>query len=111
VSLGRLVRPDVAKELAMTGRMVDGEEAVRIGLATRVSATPYEDAMALAREIAAKSPEAVRGVKYLLDRGGTVDLADQFAEERRVIGSLIGSANQREAVTAFFEKRDPVFTD
>ncbi|MFI5041622.1 MAG: crotonase/enoyl-CoA hydratase family protein [Acidimicrobiales bacterium] len=111
VALSRLVRPDVAKELAMTGRIVDGEEAVRIGLATRVSATPYDDAMALAREIAAKSPAAVRGVKHLLDSARTADVAHQFAEERRVIGTLIGSPNQREAVTAYFEKREPVFID
>ncbi|GAC1588197.1 MAG: crotonase/enoyl-CoA hydratase family protein [Acidimicrobiales bacterium] len=111
VMLGRLVRPDVAKELAMTGRMVDGEEAVRIGLATRVSEHPHADAMTLAREIAGRSPEAVRGIKFLVDHAGEASPAEQFAEERRVIGSLIGSANQREAVTAYFEKRDPVFSD
>ncbi|GAC1306266.1 MAG: crotonase/enoyl-CoA hydratase family protein [Acidimicrobiales bacterium] len=111
VMLSRLVRPDVAKELAMTGRMVGGEEAVRIGLATRVAETPYDDAMKLAREIAGRSPEAVRGVKFLIDHAGEASPAAQFAEERRVIGSLIGSANQREAVTAYFEKREPVFRD
>ena len=111
VMLSRLVRPDVAKELAMTGRMVDGEEAVRIGLATRVSDNPHADAMTLAREIAGRSPEAVRGIKYLVDHAGAASPAEQFAEERRVIGSLIGSANQREAVTAYFEKREPVFSD
>jgi enoyl-CoA hydratase/carnithine racemase len=111
VSLSRLVRPDVAKELAMTGRMVDGHEAVSIGLATRVSDTPYEDAMALAREIASKSPHAVRGIKHLFDHATSATLAEQFAEERKVIGSLIGSPNQVEAVTAYFEKRDPVFRD
>lgn len=111
VSLSRLVRPDVAKELAMTGRMVGGEEAVRIGLATRVSATPYADAMTMAREIAGRSPDAVRGIKHLIDNASRVPVAEQFAEERRVIGSLIGSPNQAEAVAAFFEKRHPVFTD
>ncbi|MHB8467073.1 MAG: crotonase/enoyl-CoA hydratase family protein [Acidimicrobiales bacterium] len=111
VSLSRLVRPDVAKELAMTGRMVDGHEAVRIGLATRVSETPYDDAMALAREIAGRSPHAVQGIKHLFDHAATATLAEQFAEERRVIGSLIGSPNQVEAVAAYFEKRDPIFRD
>lgn len=109
--LSRLVRPDVAKELAMTGRMVGGEEAVRLGLATRVSERPYDDAMALAREIAAKSPQSVRGIKHLIEHAGSATPAEQFAEERRVIGSLIGTANQREAVMAYFEKRDPVFAD
>jgi enoyl-CoA hydratase/carnithine racemase len=110
-TLGRLVGPDVAKELAWTGRMVSGEEAVRLGLATRTSDLPLDDALALAAEIAGRSPHAIRGIKHLVDLSGTVGLAEQYAEERRVIGSLIGSPNQVEAVTAFFEKRDPAFAD
>jgi enoyl-CoA hydratase/carnithine racemase len=110
-TLGRLVGPDVAKELSWTGRMVSGEEAVRLGLATSTSQFPREAALTLAAEIAGRSPHAIRGIKHLIDQSGTVDLAEQYAEERRVIGSLIGSPNQVEAVTAFFEKRDPVFAD
>ena len=106
-----LVGLDVAKELALTGRMVSGEEAVRIGLATRLSDTPLDDALALAREIAGKSPHAIRGVKRLLNASPGRPVADQFADERTTIGSLIGSKNQVEAVTAYFEKRDPVFED
>jgi enoyl-CoA hydratase/carnithine racemase len=109
--LVRLVGLDVAKELALTGRMVDGEEAVRIGLATRLSETPLDDALALAGEIAGKSPHAVRGVKRLLNASPGRALADQFADERSTIGALIGSRNQVEAVTAYFEKRAPVFDD
>jgi enoyl-CoA hydratase/carnithine racemase len=106
-----LVGLDVAKELALTGRMVSGEEAVRIGLATRVSDTPLDDALALAREIAGKSPHAVRGVKRLLNASPGRPVAEQFADERKTIGSLIGSKHQVEAVTAYFEKREPVFED
>lgn len=111
VTLSRLVGLDVAKELTFTGRMVEGEEAVRIGLATRVSEDPRADALAMATEIAGKSPQAVRGAKRLLNQSGQVPLAQQFADERQTIGSLIGSANQAEAVRAYFEKRDPVFSD
>jgi enoyl-CoA hydratase/carnithine racemase len=111
ITLGRLVGPDVAKELAWTGRMVSGEEAVRLGLATRTSDSPLDDALALAADIAGRSPHAIRGIKHLVDLSGTVSLAEQYAEERRVIGSLIGTPNQVEAVTAFFEKRDPAFAD
>ena len=109
--LPRVVGLDVAKELTFTGRMVDGAEAVRVGLATRVSETPLDDALALAREIAGKSPHAVRGAKALLNMAGTVSLADGFKAEDRTIGSLIGTPNQVEAVKAYFEKRDPRFVD
>ena len=107
----RVVGLDVAKELTFTGRMVEGEEAVRIGLATRVSATPLDDALVLAHEIAGKSPQAVRGAKTLLNLAGTVSLEKGFKEEERTIRSLIGTPNQVEAVTAYFEKRAPNFTD
>jgi enoyl-CoA hydratase/carnithine racemase len=68
LTLSRLVRPDVAKELTMTARMVDGREAFELGLVTRLSETPYDDAMILAREIAARSPGAVQGSKELFNR-------------------------------------------
>jgi enoyl-CoA hydratase/carnithine racemase len=111
VFLPRLVGPDVAKELTWTGRMVSGEEAVALGLATRASDNPLEDARALAAEIAARSPHAIRGAKRLLDQSGTVPVAQQLAEERSTIASLIGSPNQVEAVSAYFEKRAPAFAD
>jgi enoyl-CoA hydratase/carnithine racemase len=111
VTLPRLVGIDVAKELTWTGRNVSGDEAVRLGLCTRLSDSPREDALALARELAGKSPHALRGAKRLLDQSGSVPLAEQLADERRTIGGLIGSPNQVEAVSAFFEKRTPVFTD
>jgi enoyl-CoA hydratase/carnithine racemase len=110
-SLPRLVGLDVAKEMTWTGRTVSGEEALRLGLATQLSDDPYADAMALAREIAKKNPAAIRGAKRLFEQSGRVSLAEQFAAERETIGSVIGTPNQVEAVTAFFEKRDPVFSD
>lgn len=109
--LRRLVGLDVAKELTFTGRFVSGEEAVQLGLATRVADDPYAAALELAREIAGKSPEAVRAAKRLLNASGLVPVEEQFANERREIGKLIGSPNQVEAVMAGMEKRDPNFTD
>jgi enoyl-CoA hydratase/carnithine racemase len=109
--LSRLVRPDVAKELTFTARIVSGREAGELGLATKVSDTPYDDAMALAREIAGRSPGAIRGSKELFNRLANDGAAEQFAEERRVIGAQIGTPNQVEAVMAGFEKRPPAFTD
>jgi enoyl-CoA hydratase/carnithine racemase len=109
--LPRIVALDVAKELTFTGRMVSGEEAVRLGLATRTSETPRDDALALAAEIATKSPHASRGAKRLLNAAPLNDPATQFAMERAEIGALIGSPNQVEAVMAGFENRPPQFTD
>jgi enoyl-CoA hydratase/carnithine racemase len=110
-TLPRLVGPDVAKELTWTGRTLTGEEAVRLGLAIRASDSPLDDALALAHEIAGKSPHAIRGVKRLIDQSGRVPLAQQYADEREVIGSLVGTPNQVEAVAAFLEKRSPSFAD
>ena len=109
--LSRLVGPDVAKELTFTGRMVSGREAGELGLVTHVTETPREDALALAAEIAGRSPHAVRGAKALFNRLANAGAAEQFAEERRVIGTLVGSPNQVEAVTANFEQRPPKFTE
>ena len=109
--LSRLVRPDVVKELVFTARVFSGLEAYEMGLATRVSENPLTDALAMAAEIADRSPDAVRGSKELLNRLFTQQAAEQFAEERRVIGSLIGKPNQVEAVMANFEKRKTAFAD
>ena len=107
--LSRLVRPDIAKDLVFTARVFLGKEAFEIGLATRLSNDPRADALVLAREIAQSSPDAVRGAKELLSRMANAGAAEQFAHERRVIGSLIGRPNQKEAVTAHFEKRQANF--
>jgi enoyl-CoA hydratase/carnithine racemase len=109
--LPRLVGLDVAKELTFTGRMVSGVEAKALGLATRVADEPREAALAMAYEIAAKSPHAIRGAKALLELAGQVSLQEGFAAEQRVIRSLIGTPNQVEAVTAYFEKRAPAYVD
>jgi enoyl-CoA hydratase/carnithine racemase len=91
--------------------MVSGDEAGRIGLATRVSATPRDDGLALAREIAGRNPHAIRGAKQLLSMAGIASLAEGFAEEVRIQREIIGSPNQVEAVKAYFEEREPVFED
>jgi len=110
-TLRRLVRLDVAKELTYTGREVSGEEAVRLGLATRVSASPREEARALAREIAHRSPPAIRAAKRLLNASGLVDVAQGLKLEEELQLSLIGRPAQVEAVRANLEKREPRFDD
>ena len=109
--LNRLVRNDIAREITYTARMSDGREAFGIGLATRLSDTPYDDAMAMAGEIASRSPGAVRGAKALFNTMFADGAADQFALERRLIAEQIGSPNQVEAIMANMEKRAPDFVD
>ena len=99
-SLPRLVRFDVAKELVLTARMLDGAEAARIGLATRVSDDPLEDARALAAEIAARSPDATRRGKALLERGWNLPAAESLALEEELQRELLGTENQMRAVAA-----------
>lgn len=107
--LSRLVRPDIAKELVFTAKIISGKEGYEIGLATHLSENPHTDAMVLAREIAGRSPDAVRGAKKLLNLQANDGAAQQFASEREVIGRLIGQANQAEAVMSHFEKRPANF--
>jgi enoyl-CoA hydratase/carnithine racemase len=109
--LPELVGRDVAKELTFSGRVVLGEEAVVLGLATRVDPDPRKAALELARSVAGRNPDAIRAAKRLLDLAGRVDLETGFAAEQEEIGAIIGSANQAEAVAAEFEKRPPRFTD
>jgi enoyl-CoA hydratase/carnithine racemase len=109
--LSRLVRPDVAKELVFTARVLDGTEGHALGLVTRLADDPLTVAREMADEIAARSPDAVRGAKALLNRLAVAGAAEQFAAERATISRLIGSPNQVEAVTANLENRAPTFAD
>jgi enoyl-CoA hydratase/carnithine racemase len=110
-TLRHLVRLDVAKELTFTGRVVSGREAVALGLATRLEESPREAALALAREIAGKSPNAVRAAKRLLNTTVAASRDEGFRLEEAIQRSLIGSPNQLEAVQSNLEKRAPRFVD
>ena len=107
--LSRLVRPDIVKNLVFTARVFSGHEAHEMGIATQLSQDVHADAMSMAREIAGRSPEAVRGAKKLINLLANSGAAEQFAAERETIGRLIGTANQAEAVMSHFEKRPPNF--
>jgi enoyl-CoA hydratase/carnithine racemase len=107
--LSRLVRPDIVKNLVFTARVFSGHEAHEMGIATQLSHDVHADAMTMAREIAGRSPEAVRGAKKLINLLANSGAAEQFAAERATIGQLIGTANQAEAVMSHFEKRPPNF--
>lgn len=110
-TLRHVGRLDVAKELTFTGRIIEGPEAVELGLATHVAEDPRSAALELAREIAARSPDAVRAAKQLLNTAWVSGIRDGLALEQKLQGILIGRPNQIEAVTANFEKREPRFSD
>lgn len=106
-----LVREDIVRELTYTGRIFSGEEAGRIGFATRVCADPRAEALAVAREIAGKNPHAVRASKRILNNAVLTDPGTGLLQETVEQVALIGSPNQVEAVMANLQKRDPVFSD
>ncbi len=110
-TLRHLLPLDVVKELTYTGRVVSGVEAVELGLATHLSDDPRAAAFELAREIAGKSPSAIRAAKKLLNDAPLVDVAAGLEAEARLQGALIGRPNQVEAVRANLAKRDPAFAD
>jgi enoyl-CoA hydratase/carnithine racemase len=109
--LSRLVRDDVMKDLVFTGRILPASEGAQLGLVTRLADDPVAAAMDAAREIAGRSPSAVRGAKQLINHLSNDRAKEHFALEREIIFKLIGSPNQVEAITANFEKREPKFGD
>jgi len=106
-----LAREDIVRELTYTGRIFSGEEAFRYGFATRVCADPHAEALATAREIAAKSPDAIRAAKRILNAAVLTDPKTGLTQESVEQGHLIGSPNQIEAVSANLQKRAPAFAD
>ena len=106
-----LARGDVIRELAYTGRPFSGEEAVGYGFATAAHADPLKAARDTAREIAGRSPDAVRALKRLLNAAADLDTAAILLAESREQAAIIGGPNQVEAVRAGFEKRAPTFVD
>lgn len=110
-TLRDLVRLDVAKELTFSGRIVEAEEAARLGLVTRVCDDPLSEAHRMAVDIAARSPHAIAAAKNLLDTAWRAPADEGLRLEASLQRSLIGSPNQIEAVAANFEKRAPRFSD
>lgn len=110
-TLARFAAPDRLKELALTGRIVDADEAARVGMVTAVHESPRDAARGTALEIAARSPDAVRAIKRLFDEARGLPDAEALGLEAALQLRVLGGANQREAVAAALEKRDPRFRD
>ncbi len=110
-SLPRLVSIDVAKELTYTGRAISGAEADALGLVTHVVEDPLAAAHALAEEIAARSPDAVRAAKRLWDDSWTASAEQTLTLEASLQLGLIGAPNQLAAVQAGMTKQPAEFLD
>jgi enoyl-CoA hydratase/carnithine racemase len=96
--LRELVSIDVAKELAMTGRILTGTEAHALRLVTHVTETPLEQARALAAEIITRSPDAVAAAKFLLQESWHAAERGALAAERKWQRRVLAGPNQRIAV-------------
>lgn len=106
-----MLRHDVLADLMFTARVFDGREAVTLGIATRVADDPLKQALEMAREIATRSPDAVRAGKRLM----RIDNAEVDSRILRTEAAeqllLLKSANHFEAVAAGRAKRAPSFRD
>lgn len=110
-TLRDLVRLDIAKELTFTGRIVEATEAQQIGLVTKIAEQPYEAAMAMAAEIAGKSPDAIATGKRLLERTWHGDEMAGLKLEQTLQKRLIGKPAQIETIMANMEKRAGKFPE
>jgi enoyl-CoA hydratase/carnithine racemase len=110
-TLVTLVGLDVAKELTFTGRFVEAEEALRLGLITRIAEDPRGEAHELASEIASKSPDAIRRGKRLLNEAARARSEEALELEAELQRELLGSPNQIAAVQAALSGQPAEFSD
>ena len=106
-----LVRDDVARELTYTARQFSGAEAAELGLATHLADDPHDAAMALAAQIAARSPRAVRSAKRLFGLSQDADADALLLAESREQEQLLAGPDLPETIAAQAEKRAPRFAD
>ena len=109
--LARRVGVGVARELIFTGAVIGAEEALRIGLVNRVipGEQLLEEAKKTATTIATMGPLAVASAKRVILDGEDHPLPDANTTEAKAFGALFNTADQKEGMTAFLEKRAAVF--
>lgn len=101
--LARLVGPSRAKDIILTGRFVDAEEALAIGLADRVVEDPYAEALAWAQQFTKAAPYALRAAKEAVDRGLATDLATGLEIERQQFAAVFATEDARTGMRSFVE--------
>jgi enoyl-CoA hydratase len=109
--LTRLVGMTKAKELVFTGRIIDAKTAEQIGIVNMVvPADKFRDTVSqFAKDLASKAPVALRVAKALINKGSDIGLESALALEREGFGVVGSSEDLKEGVSAFTEKRKPVF--
>ena len=109
--LTRQVGKSKAMEMCLTGRMMDAEEAERVGLVSRIvpAAELIDDAVATAQRIAEMSGHVTMAIKESVNRAYEVPLTEGVRFERRLFHAGFGTADQKEGMAAFIEKRQPRF--
>jgi len=112
VTLTQLVGLRKAMEILLTNPTLTAAEALEIGLLTKVVPDDalIEEALNLARALAAGAPKAIAATKRLLWNGVGASLEKQLPEEARTVSELSGTADSREGLAAVLERRPPVFT-
>ena len=109
--LARLVGKSIAKELLLTGDLINAQEAWRIGLVNKV--VPGDQLMAVAKEmaqkIAGKGQIAVRLCKQVVNEGLEMDSDRAYSHEANIFGYCFSTEDQKEGMAAFLEKRPPKF--
>jgi enoyl-CoA hydratase/carnithine racemase len=106
-----LVRDDQARALVYTGPILSGEEALAAGLVTQLAEDPRAEALAMARQIAAASPSAIKAARALLSLAPDADEAAILRAERDAQTALLAGPDHAEAVQAGLQKRPPRFAD
>jgi len=110
-TLRHLVRPDRVKELSWSARILNSEEAESLGLITAVTEDPVGRSREFAQSCALQSPDAIRGIKALVNEAWHLPEGEALAMEARIQSGIIGAENQLEAVAAILGKRKPEFKD
>lgn len=111
VLMRRLARGDVIRRLTYTAEQFEAPSALDWGFVTELDADPLARAQALAAQIAAMSPDAVRAAKTLITETEQTSPADTLMAESIAQERLVGTANQMEAIMAGMQKRAPKFQD